>query len=69
VDAAGIAQAVETALALSQAQLDQLSANARAFYQANDAAFAARFRNAVLASLPADAAEVTTDVAQAVVEN
>ncbi|PPT80165.1 glycosyltransferase [Xanthomonas arboricola pv. zantedeschiae] len=69
VDAAGIAQAVETALALPQAQLDQLSANARAFYQANDAAFAARFRNAVLASLPANAADVAADVAPAVVEN
>ncbi|WP_425599948.1 glycosyltransferase [Xanthomonas melonis] len=56
VDAAGIAHAVETALAMPQAELDRLSAGARAFYQGSDAAFAARFRAAVLASLPDHAA-------------
>ncbi|MBV6866149.1 glycosyltransferase [Xanthomonas euvesicatoria] len=69
VNAAGIAQAVETALALPQAQLDQLSANARAFYQANDAAFAARFRAAVLASLPEHAVDAAVAAAPAAVEN
>jgi hypothetical protein len=69
VDAAGIAQAVDTALALPQAQLDQLSANARAFYQANDAGFAACFRAAVMASLPENAADAAVSVAPAVVEN
>ncbi|MDV2451014.1 glycosyltransferase [Xanthomonas hortorum] len=69
VDAAGIAHAVETALALPQAQLDQLSANARAFYQASDAAFAARFRAAVMASLPENAADAAVSVAPAAVEN
>ncbi|MFA0924161.1 glycosyltransferase [Xanthomonas fragariae] len=69
VDAAGIASAVEAALAMPQAQLDKLSANARAFYQANDAAFAARFRTAVLASLPQHKVETPVSVTPAVVEN
>ncbi|MCC8535503.1 glycosyltransferase [Xanthomonas axonopodis pv. poinsettiicola] len=68
VDGAGIAHAVEAALALSQAALDQLSANARAFYQANDGAFPARFRAAVLASLPEHAAEGAAGAAPVVVE-
>ncbi|MBB5864700.1 glycosyltransferase [Xanthomonas sp. 3058] len=69
VDAIGIAQAVETAMALPQAQLEQLSANARAFYQANDAAFAPRFRQAVLSSLPGHAVEQAVSVAPAVLKN
>lgn len=68
VDAAGIAQAVETALAMPQAALDALSANARAFYQANDAAFAGRFCSAVLASLPDHAPQHAVGIAPVVVD-
>ncbi|NIK01845.1 glycosyltransferase [Xanthomonas cannabis] len=68
VDAVGIAQAVDAALAMPQVQLDALSANARAFYQANDAAFAARFRNAVLASLPGHVADDAVGVESVGVE-
>lgn len=51
VDAAGIAQAVQAALALPPAELERLSAAARACYLANDAVFAGRFRAAVMAAV------------------
>jgi glycosyltransferase involved in cell wall biosynthesis len=48
VDAAGIEATVERALALPMARLAELSSQARAFFVANDAAFAARFSHAVM---------------------
>lgn len=68
VDRAGITHAVETALAMPQTTLDHLSANARAFYQANDGAFAARFRAAVLASQPECVAGAAVGAAPMIVE-
>ncbi|WP_425479868.1 glycosyltransferase [Xanthomonas maliensis] len=68
VDADGIAQAVEAALALSSAQIETLAANARAHYLGNDSAFAARFRGAVLSCLPDLGLHEPLDIAQASID-
>lgn len=52
VDAAGIEEAVERALALSTVEIEWLSRQARDFYLNNDAAFCTRLHDAVAAVLP-----------------